>query len=39
MEIKEIDFKEAKDFLLPKHYSGRIPVISIAYGWFDEGGS
>jgi hypothetical protein len=33
-EIKEIDYKTAKDFLLPRHYSGRIPVISFAYGWY-----
>lgn len=33
--ISEIDYKTAVDFLLPKHYSGRIPSVSIAYGWFD----
>ena len=33
--IKEITYKQAIDFLLPRHYSGRKPVISIAYGWFD----
>lgn len=38
MEVKEITAKEAKDFLLPKHYSGRCPTISKAFGWFDRGG-
>ena len=33
-KIKQIDYKQAKEFLLPKHYSGRIPSISYAYGWF-----
>lgn len=32
--IKEITYKEAVDFLLPKHYSGRTPVVSKAFGWF-----
>jgi hypothetical protein len=31
--IKVITYKEAIDFLLPKHYSGRKPVISKAFGW------
>lgn len=35
MEIREISNKEAVDFLLPKHYSGRTPPISRAFGWFD----
>ena len=29
--IKEISYKEAIDFLLPKHYSGRKPHIAIAF--------
>jgi hypothetical protein len=29
-----IDYKTAKDFLLPKHYSGRMPSISYAYGLY-----
>ena len=33
--IIEIDYQTAVSFLLPKHYSGRIPPISIAYGWYD----
>jgi len=33
-EILTIDYQEAVDFLLPKHYSGRIPSISIAFGWY-----
>lgn len=33
-EIKEISSKTASDFLLPRHYSGRIPSISYAFGWY-----
>lgn len=33
--IIEIDNKTAVDFLLPRHYSGRKPPISKAYGWYD----
>jgi len=33
--IIEIDGKTASDFLLPKHYSGRKPTISKAFGWFN----
>lgn len=33
--ITEIDSKTAINFLLPKHYSGRIPPISRAFGWYD----
>ena len=36
-EIKAISYQEAVDFLLPKHYSGRIPTISKAFGWFFDG--
>jgi len=32
-EVKLIAYKEAIAFLLPKHYSGRKPVISKAFGW------
>lgn len=35
MEMKQIDSKTAIAFLLPRHYSGRTPPISKAYGWFD----
>ena len=30
--IIEIDYQMAVDFLLPRHYSGRIPTISKALG-------
>jgi hypothetical protein len=33
-EVRILEYQEAVDFLLPKHYSGRIPSISIAFGWF-----
>ena len=32
MILKVIGYKEAVDFLLPRHYSGRKPVISRAFG-------
>ena len=32
--IKLIAYQEAVEFLLPKHYSGRTPSISKAFGWF-----
>lgn len=32
--IKYINYKTAVDFLLPRHYSGRIPSISCAFGWY-----
>lgn len=34
MIFKIIDYKTAVDFLLPRHYSGRVPQISIAFGWY-----
>lgn len=34
--LVEIDSKTAVDFLLPRHYSGRTPNISKAFGWYDE---
>lgn len=34
--MKIIDRKTAIDFLLPRHYAGRIPSISLAFGWYDE---
>ena len=37
MIVKEITYKEAVDFLLPKHYSGRIPSVHKAFGWFKDG--
>jgi len=33
-ELKYIEPKTAKEFLLPKHYSGRIPQISVAFGLY-----
>lgn len=33
--VIEIDYKTAVQFLLPKHYSGRVPTISKAFGWYD----
>lgn len=32
--VEYIDNKTATDFLLPKHYSGRMPCISQAFGWY-----
>lgn len=32
-KIIELDYQDAVNFLLPKHYSGRIPSISFAFGW------
>lgn len=31
--VVELTSKQASDFLLPRHYSGRIPTISQAFGW------
>lgn len=36
-EVLEIRSEIASDFLLPRHYSGRIPSISKAFGWFING--
>lgn len=33
--FKKIKYKEAIDFLLPKHYSGRKPTITFSYGYFE----
>lgn len=35
MEIKQITYEEAISFLLPKHYSGRKPVVTIAFGLYE----
>lgn len=32
--VIQIDYETAVNFLLPKHYSGRTPSISIAFGWY-----
>lgn len=36
MEFKEIDYSEAINYLLPRHYSGRKPQITWAFGWYDD---
>lgn len=36
--IKQISYKEAVQYLLPRHYSGRIPTICFAYGEYTTGG-
>lgn len=33
--IKQIDYKEALDFIMPKHYAGRKPQITKAFGWYE----
>lgn len=35
--ITEINSKEAWEFLKPRHYAGRKPQISKAFGWWHEG--
>lgn len=35
--FKEISYTEAINFLLPKHYSGRKPVVQKAFGAFSDG--
>lgn len=37
MEMRPISYKEAVFFLYSKHYSGRKPMVSYAFGWFIEG--
>ena len=32
--VEFIDSKTAGEFLLPRHYSGRLPCISQAFGWY-----
>lgn len=32
--IKEISKREALAFIMPRHYAGRKPQISVAFGWF-----
>ena len=32
-KVITVTYHEAKEFLLPKHYSGRTPSISYAFGW------
>lgn len=33
-EVRRIEYKVAKDFVLPRHYSGRMPSVSYAFGWY-----
>ena len=35
--IDVLTSKEATDFLLPRHYSGRKPQVSFAFGWIIDG--
>ena len=35
--ISKITYSDAIDFLLPRHYSGRKPVISYSFGWVEGG--
>ena len=35
--LVKLTYKQAKEFLLPKHYSGRTPSISYAFGWIEQG--
>ena len=34
--IKKIEYREAVEFLLPRHYSGRTPNIMFAFGVYEE---
>lgn len=36
-KVSNLTYQEACSFLLPRHYSGRKPVISQAFGWFIDG--
>lgn len=36
-EIVDIDYDIASDFLIQRHYSGRVPTISRAFGWYVNG--
>ena len=35
--IRDISYEEAIEFLLPRHYSGRKPCVSRAFGWIVDG--
>lgn len=35
--FSKIKYKDAKEFLLPRHYSGRIPNIMYAFGYYQKG--
>lgn len=34
--IFKIGYKDASEFLLPRHYSGRLPSISFSYGYYED---
>ena len=34
--IVPIDYHTAVNFVLPKHYSGRVPMITRAFGWYNK---
>lgn len=36
MQTREITRKQAIEFVLPRHYAGRKPNVSKAFGWFDD---
>lgn len=33
-EVREISRQEALSFIMPRHYAGRIPQVTCAFGWF-----
>lgn len=35
--FRKIGYEQAKQFLLQRHYSGRVPMIIYAYGYFQQG--
>lgn len=35
--IKNISHEDALNFIMPRHYAGRKPQISKAFGWFEKG--
>lgn len=34
--FSEISYKDAIEFLLPRHYSGRKPIINFSFGYYEE---
>jgi hypothetical protein len=34
--MRRIEYKEAISFLLPRHYSGRKPSITYAFGYYED---
>ena len=36
-EIRQIDYKEALNFIMPRHYAGRKPQITKSFGWYENG--